>query len=368
MRVRAIFLGLLLCGCTGSKPDDEPAASTAAPAKTTATEAERTPEPTTEPQPTTPVEPFVPSTPVGPMTINAPAFECPPLPDSITGSTAEIARVLRQLACEPELFTLTAADLATKLALPTGVSVHFSDPGAVAVEIENMPPVLEVAAALGIDKPVARLQWNAYHDSWWLGSNPDTGELDRYRPGVINIQVFHEAESSDPPGKVVPLTAEMKIINGYVMVGMPDGVIVPGPDAEALTQLATAMRILAATPSMLAEAPEAVAERLKLTGERFLVERTSLHAAGAKIDGISIQPARTVIPADGLAEALGLVDARAASINREHDVWEIEVGSTTNIPWNGIVLEIDVNPVEKGDKTTTLAGATVEFISMMPPS
>jgi hypothetical protein len=356
-----MVLGFLLCGCTAGTPDGNASASTdskvAQPAQ---------PEPTPEPTPTPIEQPFVPSTPVAPITVTAPAFECPPLPDSITGSSAEIARVLRRLSCEPELFGLSATELAAKLELPTGVTVHFSDPAAITVEIATMPPVTELAAALGIDKPVARLQWNAYHDQWWLGSNPDTGELDRYRPGVINIQVLNEAHESDPPGKVVPLTAEMPAVSGHVMVGMPDGVIALGPDAEAVTQLASAMRILANKPAMLAEAPEAVAEQLKLTGERFRVARTSLHGEGTKIDGISIQPMRTKIPADALATALGLVDARAASINREHDVWNIEVGSTTNVPWNGIVLEIDVDPVEKGDKTTTLVGATVEFISMLP--
>jgi hypothetical protein len=361
MRVRALVLGFLLCSCTPSAPDGNTSVTTdnkdAQPAK---------PEPTPEPQPTPVEQPFVPSTPVAPITVTAPAFECPPLPDSITGPSAEIARVLRRLACEPELFGLSATDLATKLELPTGVTLHFTDPAAVSVEIATMPPVTELAAALGIDKPVVRLQWVAYHDQWWLGSNPDTGELDRYRPGVINIQVLHSAEQSDPPGKVVPLTAEMPATSGHVMVGMPDGVITLGPDAEAVTQLATAMQILAAKPAMLAQEPGSVTEQLKLTGERFRVARTSLHGGGGKIDGISIQPLRTKIPADALATALGLVDAKAASINREHDVWNIEVGSTTNILWNGVVLEIDVEPVEKQDKTTTLVGATVGFISMLP--
>lgn len=360
MRLRATILGLLLCSCTGSKPDENASANTYGKATQPAK-----PEPTPEPQPT-PVEPFVPKTALAPIEVNAPAFECPALPESISGPSIEIARVLRRLACEPELFGLSADDLAAKLELPVGVAVSFTDPAAVMVEITNMPPVTELAAALGIDKPVARLQWVAYHDQWWLGSNPETGELDRYRPGVINIQVLHEAEESDPPGKVVPLTAEMKATSGHVMVGMPDGVVNLAPDPEAVTQLATAMQILAAKPAMLAEEPEAVAEQLKLAGERFRVARTSLHGDGTKIDGISFQPLRTVIPADALATALGLVDARAASINREHDVWKIEAGSTTAIPWKGLELAIDVEPLEKRDKTTTLAGATVEFITILP--
>jgi hypothetical protein len=367
-----MLLGVSLCACTGNKPDDGAdankgaSAATSQPAKPEPADPGK-PEPT-DPEPT-PVEPFTPSTPVGPITINAPAFDCPALPTSITGVSAEIARVLRQLACEPALFALTSDELGKKLALPTGVTVHFSGPGAVAVEITDMPPVTELAAALGIDEPVARLQWVAYHDQWWLGSNPKTGELDRYGPGVINIQVLHDADESDPPGKVVPLTAEMPAVSGYITVGMPNGVVQPGPDPEALTQLATAMRILAAKPAMLAEAPETVVDQLGLAGERFEIARTSLHGAGPTIHGISIQPMRTVIPADKLAEALGLVDARVVSVNREHDVWNIEAGSSKgSIPWNAVVLDIDVNPASKDDKATTLVGATVEFISILPAS
>lgn len=362
-----MLFGVSLCACTANTPDDGGNASKAANGPT-GQAAKPDPAAPAEPDPTpTSLEPYTPSAPLGPITVNPPAFDCPALPTSITGVSTDLARVLRQLACEPALFALTADELSKKLALPAGVTVRFLDPAAVEVAIETMPPVLELAAALGIDKPVARLQWVAYHDQWWLGSNPETGDLDRYGPGVINIQVNHHAESDDPPGKVVPLTAEMEARSGLVVVGMPNSVIQLGPDTEALTQLATAMQLLAATPAMLAEEPEVVAEKLELVGERFEVARVSLHGGATKINGISIQPTRTQIPADKLAEALGLADARAASINREHDVWNIEVGSSTNILWNGIVLEIDVDPVDKSDPTTTLAGATVEFITMLPP-
>jgi hypothetical protein len=354
-----LMLGLFPCSCGGHERSGEPATSTSAAAA----------QPTGEPTPSepTPIEPYIPTTALAPIALGAHSFECPALPSAATGPSAEIARVLRRLACEPELFTLGVDDLPSTLELPAGTSVHFSSASAIVVEIADMPPTLELAAALGIDKPVARLQWNAYHDQWWLGSNPDTGALDRYGPGVINIRVEHEAVESDPPGKLVPITEEM-VASGYVMVAMPEGMITLAPDPDGLIQLTTAMRILAATPAMLAEDPQAVAKRLGMVSERFRVDRTSLYGSGEKVDGISIDPARTVIPADELAKALGLVDARAVNVNREHDVWKIEAGSSTQLQWNGLVVDIDIEVVDDSEKTTSLAGATVEFITMLPAS
>jgi hypothetical protein len=353
MRMRALTLGFLflLCGCTAGKPGENASA-------------------TADNQATAPDEPFVPSTALAPITVNAPAFECPALPKSIAGPSIEIARVLRRLACEPELFALSTSELTTKLDLPPGVTFHFTAPAAVIVEVEHekIPPLAELAAALGIDKPVVHLEWEGgpSHGYSRLGSNPDTGELDRYRPGVIVIPIDHFIQESQPPVEVTPLMADMRVWFGQFAVEMPDGVITLGPDPEGVTQLATAMRILAAKPAMLAEKPESVAQQLKLTGERFSIGDADGPSHGVD-PGVSFQPTRTVIPADALASALGLVDARAASINRHHDVWRMAVGENTHhIEWNGVMLEVEVEPVDKRDDDTTLVGATVEYITMRP--
>lgn len=314
---------------------------------------------------------YTPGSAVPPISIAAPGRDCPPLPRLArdTGDEAKharkIAEVIRRLSCEPEQFAKSAEALNDALALDGDLTVSFSGPTTARIETKTWPTAKQLANALGIEKPGARLHWNAYHDQWYLASDLETGALDLFGPGEATIMISHEADRDDPMGKVVPLTDEMKL-RGFVSVSMPESAATMAPDVEGLKQLAAAMRVLAADPSNLAKEPEEVAKILQLEGERFRLARTSLHSGDSKIDGISIQPMRTRIPADELANALGLKDAVARNANREHDVWKVKHGGSTDASWSGVVLEIRVDVAEKGNRETTLKGAEVEFISLRP--
>jgi hypothetical protein len=355
-----MLLASLLCGCTAASPDRDKAASTAETGDTQPVQP-ATPEP--------PLAPYVPRTPFPPITVTARASECPALPKRKPNPSIEIARVLRQVACAPELFALAKEELVSKLELPPVViSTFFHSALEFHFELEEQDEPLspiELAAALGIDTPVARRD---EHHSWWLGSNPKTGELDRYGPGVIavDIQIGFQSDGAVPPGTIVPLTDEMMILN--TSVRMPGHVVQLAEDVEGLTQLTTAMRILAANTAMLNEPTDVLLERLKLHGERFTAFGSVYTGDGAPVNLITLVPERTLIRADALSEALGLVGDRAPSINRKVIPWPLEVGSSRQIPWNGVVLEIQVDALEPeaADKTGPLAGAIVKQITMKP--
>jgi hypothetical protein len=367
-----LALPFLLIACPSTDKPDPVADPTD---RTTSTTPDK-PETKAPEAPETPPGPaalYTPTTDVPPTSINFPGGSCPklPKPDAKANEdakrTAQLAAALRRAACEPQLYAMPANDLSAELDLPSGVTVSFNSPGGLTFAIEPAPSTKDLAAALGIKKPVARLRWNAYHDSWWLGSNPDNGELDLYSPGVINIGLSHEADRDDPQGKVVAFQESMAM-GASIWVGMPDGVVTMGPDGEGMKQLTSAMSVLAGDPAMLDKEPEDVAKLLQLEGERWRVARTSLHSEGNVINGISIQPMRTLIPADALADALGIEDAKAENVNREHDVWNMSGGAkgSTQLSWKGISIEIDVTPADGSNRTTTLAGATADFISIRP--
>lgn len=353
-----------LFGCQSKKADPKPGPV----GEKTTTAA---PDPAPDPDPQAAPELYTPTTAVPPTTVTAPPGSCDPLPatpkdaDAGRKHAAALAGVIRRLSCEPELYAKSALELSETLELPEDITVSFSGPTSVRVETPSWPRAKVLADALGIKEPAARLHWNAYHDQWYLASDPETGGLDLFEPGNVTIMVSHDADRDDPMGKIVSVTDDMDL-GGVVFVSMPEGTVTMAVDPEGLKQMVAAMEVLAADPTMMAKQPEEVAKQLGLEGERFRVAGTSLHRGDTKINGISIQPMRTRIEADALAKALGLENARAVNTNREHDVWNVEVGGTTQLSWRGIRLEIDVDVADGGDRHTTLAGAEAGFISMMP--
>ena len=355
-----MILALSVCACGGKQPQLDAARSSSADS------VEAAPASVPERGPATLATP---STTFPAPIINEPALDCPELPplakqaNKVAERAAQLAAVMRRVACDPQLYALSTATLAKTLRLPPGVLVRFNSANGINLAIQDMPPTRALAAALGIDEPVARLDWDAYHDQWWLGSNAETGELDRFGPGVINIGLSHDAEQDDPQGKVVALEDSMQA-GGGVIIAMPDEVVSLGPDPEGLAQLAAAMSVLAATPDLMNKEPVDVARKLGLVHERFRVARASVHTGKDELDGISFQPMRTRIPADELAAAIGLEDAKAQNVNREHDVWQVSVAGSTQLKWRGIVLEIEIEVADGNDRTTALAGAAVEFITM----
>jgi hypothetical protein len=328
--------------------------------------------PATKQAPREVLEPFVPRTAVPTIAVDAAPGECPALPQPPAEASesvkraAVLAAAVRRLACEPALFAEPVAELRATLGLPAEIELTFVDPAGVTLRADPPPGARELATALGIDEPVARLRWNAYHDEWTMGSHPKTGALSGFSPGVITISVQGpDAVDGDPEGKVIPITDDMTL-QATIGVGLADGLVAMQPDPEGVRQLATALRILAADPARLADEPAKVEASLRLGGERFRVARVSTHSGDGKIDGISIQPMRTAIPADELASALGLEDARAVNVNREHGVWEVEAGDTTQLAWEGVELQIQVDPADDRAQTAPLEGGLVGFVSMKP--
>lgn len=336
MRTLTMIL-LSVCAC-GGKPAEQDAA-TRSDAKAAG------PSSTPDAGPTSLVPP---STTFPAPVINALESDCPELPalakhaNKVAERAAQLAAVMRHVACDPQLYTLSTATLAKTLGLPSGVLVRFNSANRVHLSIEDMPPTRALAAALGIDEPVARLHWVGADDQWRLGNNPETGELDRFGPGVINIGLRHEADQDDPEGEVVPLQRSMQAHAG-VVISMPNAVVSLGSDPEGLAQLAAAMAVLAARPELMSKQPVDIARELGLVHERFRV--VSVH------DGISIQPMRTRIPADAFANALGL---------------ELSVDGITQLEWRGFTLEIEIEAADGNTRATTLANANVDFITMRP--
>jgi len=314
-------------------------------------------------------EPFVPSEPLPKMTVLKQGGSCPELPKLYDDSTDdrrdayELARVLRELACEPELHTLATSEASTKLRVPEWMTIALYEGGA-RIESKRHPPAADMARSLGVEKPVARLEWQAYHDQWYLGSEA-SGNIDGYGPGSITVMLSGDADHSDPPGKKVPVTAETQL-RGVYLVGMPDTAVKMEADPEGVKQVVTAVKLLGADAESLRKEPEAVAEMMKLGTERWRVSRTTSMGGDSTTSGISISPQRTHIPADEFAAQLDLKEAKAYCVNQEHDVWDIQAGGTTQIPIGDAVLSVNVEPANKDGLHTTLEGSTVEFISLLP--
>lgn len=374
MRERALLLSFLLCGCTGTTPEVDKAPSeaegTAKKAPEPATPEPATPEPAPKPEQQKPVEPFVPTTPFMAGTIIAPPFECAELPKSRKGPTLEIARALRRVACEPELFLLPEADVEAKLEVqnaayiqvyePRKVSFELKDPGDDEFDDKTAPTLAGMAKALGIDKPVARL--DDAGAKWWLDSGSDDGKLARFGPGVIEIQIEYPGAKRDQPGQAVPLNAEMVILNMWVRA--PEHVLELRPDVEGMTQLTTALQFLAANPEKVTDLD--LHEQLKMTDERWSPGRTTDGSSGETKQGYSVWVNRTVVPLGELLEKMGLVGEKAPTIVQEYNYWHLEFEASRWIPWNGLTLKFEVKPLADGkdDPTFPITGARLSRVTV----
>jgi hypothetical protein len=225
--------------------------------------------------------------------------------------------------------------------------------------------VADVTAVFGITNPQVHVTWQAYHPITMLGTNPTTGLFDLWGPGRVNLGVAHEVDRyGDDAGeeKILPAAGELAVSTS-VIVGMPDSVVTTAPDPDAVPMVVAALELLAARPELLARPPAEVAAAVGLAGERFRVDDTSSHHADGTVErGVSIDPERTVLPAAALAEALALPDAKAVSVNREHDVWELQAGGTTRIAWKGLALDIGLSSPKDGDSPRPLGTLEVGFI------
>lgn len=277
----------------------------------------------------------------------------------------QLARAVARMACEPANHMQSAEALSASLGLPPEIKVHFVGPTTVRFDGPEYDPRY-VANALGLETPVVHLHWNTYHAEWSLGSNPTTGELDRFAPAIVRIRVTAPPGSFEAPGEpTLPLPAGLKMSS--VDVQIPDGVVAAPTYADvAIKELVAAMDALASHPDQLKDGPDDVAKRLGLAGERFRLARVSTSAGKVTTNGISVQPQRARISARALADALGLKNARAKNVGREHGVWEMSVDGDTNIRWRGIQLGIRVSPKDASGSDAALDAADVSFVTMLP--
>lgn len=311
-----------------------------------------------------------PSSALPPIEVLAEQGTCAPLPELPSDATeerrdaAEIAKALRALACQPKLHAATVSETREIVDLPDWITLELFEGGA-RLEPERKPSAKALAEALGLETPVARLEWQAYHDQWYLGSDPTTGTLRGYGPGLVTVMLSLDADEGDPPGKVVPLPDDTEL-RGVFMVDMPETAVKMGADPEGMKQLSAALLLLSKQPDMLALKPEVVAASLGMESERWRFARVTRMAGGTSTHGISIDPERTRVPADELAGALGFDGAKAVNVNAEHDVWNLQAGGTTEIPLGQLELSVSVSPADRSGNEASLDGTSATFISLLP--
>ncbi len=280
---------------------------------------------------------------------------------------APYAAAIRRLACEPALYVKTTADLAAELGLPAEAELGFSGPRTTRLTLPEGVTVGDLSVAFGIAAPQVKLTWQAYHAITRLGTNPTSGDFDLYSPAIVRFGVDFEVDRyGDDAGKEKVIAAPHDAaVARTVQVAMTAAAVKFVADDDAVALVVSALEQIDADPGLLALKPDEAKLRMGLGDERYRVAETSVHSTTIT-RGLSIDPRRTVLPAAGLAAALGLADARATNVNREHDVWKIEAGGTTQIRWRGLEIEIDVD-VERGDrKSVALDGLEVSFMTIFP--
>ncbi|MEZ4453318.1 MAG: hypothetical protein R3B09_27895 [Nannocystaceae bacterium] len=363
---RVALAAALLGGCT-TNPDAAPKTRDA-PA----------PEATPEPDPEAPARPdaaipYAPKSELPPIEVSAAPSTCPALP-TLGAKATEAQRALvpyaaaiRRLACEPALYGETTAGLAAALGLPAEAEVGFTGPLLAHLRLPVGVTVDDVAAVFGIAAPKVHVSWRAYHALTHLGSNPSTGAFDLYAPGRVNLGVAYEVDRYGDDAGVLRVVDAPRgaAIDRDVRVGMDDGAVKVLPDADAVPLVVSALAQLDARPELLSKAPDEAKPAIGLAGERYRVAETSIHGATV-VRGLSLNPQRTVLPADEFAAALGLKGARATCVNREHDVWKLEAGGTTKIRWRGLELNVDVDVVRGADPKVPLDGLHIDFITVFP--
>lgn len=317
--------------------------------------------------------PYVPRSELPTLEVSAAPTSCPALPTLGADASeaqqrlASYAVALRRLACEPALYAKTGAALAAELGLPAAAEVGFDGPRTTRLTLPEGVTVGDLAPVLGIAEPQVKLTWQAYHAGTALGSNKTSGALDMYSPGTVHVAVDFEVDTyGEDAGKekVFPAPRDAKV-GRRVQVQMSEAAVKFVADEDAVALVVSALALLDADPGLLALKPDEARPRIGLADERYRVAETAIH--GEKIvRGLSINPQRTVLPAAAFAAALGLADARATCVNREHNVWNLEVGGTTQIRWRGLELDVDVDVDRSDSRSVPLDGLVVSFMTIYP--
>jgi hypothetical protein len=318
--------------------------------------------------------PYTPRAALPTIEVSAAPTSCPAVPTLDAAATeaqrrlSPYAAALRRLACEPTLYTKTTAALVAELGLPAEAAVGFDGPRTASLTLPTGVTVGDLAVALGVAAPQVKVTWQAYHDITRLGTDPTSGDFDLYSPGTIRLDVDFEVDRYGPDAgkeRVIAAPPDAAVGRSVQVAMSAEAVKIVGDD-DAVPLVVSALEQLDASPELLALKPDEARPRIGLGDERYRVAETSIHGGAAIRRGLSINPRRTVLPAAALAAALGLADARATNVNREHDVWELEAGGTTQIRWRGLELSISVD-VDVGDgPSVALDGLEVSFMTVFP--
>jgi hypothetical protein len=275
---------------------------------------------------------------------------CQAVPEG-DGLLSHVARAMRQLACDPALFFEKTADVRAKLKLPDGVDLKFSGPRTASLELAEKHPAKDLAAALGIEKPVITTgrsgAWALRN--WRLGSNPEDGELDLWTPGVVTVGVTHDYSVDDKFGAVKPLT-DAEQLRGWVTVTMPETVLKVRDDKAALELLKRALHAFTSDKQLSSAPPEQVTERTGLD-ERFRVARRSIGTGDDAVHSIDIWTARTYIGAEAVLTLLGLSGEIRHSQARDSSEYRLGGGGVDKHEYNGLTLTLrfDRRPGTKGE-------------------
>jgi hypothetical protein len=194
--------------------------------------------PAARPSTTTVVRPTLPDGPTHYAISTAPAANtaCEPLPKGGATGYAALAGAARRLSCEPALYFLTAEALRSELALPAEYTVEFAGASSVSIRFPK-GKATELAAALGVTSAVAaRRNSGAWGWRIWnMVTDPKTGTLEHWAPGVLNVGVNVDAVGIGDEIPSIPL--DQSTLDGDLSVTMPESVLPLADDAAAAAAL-----------------------------------------------------------------------------------------------------------------------------------
>jgi hypothetical protein len=280
------------------------------------------------------------------VTIVGATAECPPLQPAASDSQRELVpalELLRGIACSPELFGKSRADVVAALAVPDGLVL---DIGRRHAHVELTEPVLvsDVLALAGVTGAQLRLELG-WAPSWVVVDS--SGQLAPRPWGAAQLDMSLAAPEQDDGehGALSPLTPDMRV-QGRLGVSIPATTLTFEPDAFAASSIISALDAVAEQPELLDDASNAE-KVLASLGERYSVSLYSVGMGEQQRTGFSLRPHRTELLASELATNLPITDARHVEVpitdaNRNR----LASGADTPILWRGLELEIELDPRE----------------------
>lgn len=359
--ILALALSLLLPGCPERTKESGVGSSPLAPAS--AAPAEAVPSPSPSPAAPAPA----PSGPTHFAVATPPPANggCKPLPKGGRPAMTALANALRRLSCEPALFLLSSAALRAELALPADHRLELSGPSTVSLRFPK-GRASDLAATMGVGSAVAaRSKSGAWGWRVWnLASDPATGKLAHWGPGVVVIGV--DVDSATIGDRIDHVPLGEAALEGDASVTMPESVLPLQDDAAAVALLLAGLEKLAANARQLASEPADAARFAKLDDERFRVSTRSFHAGSNVVKGLDVWTARTRVAAGPVIEALGLPGRIEHSRARDSDEYLLFDGATKEHAWRGLRVTVRFAPREGQPAPGPHGGYVLSGVTLMP--